>query len=104
MSAAKEVYCGPSRGSKGGDSGLGMFWLMAVLAGEPLLVLSTHSGEEGVLLDFFSDFLAFFDFFGGDSEGSRLFFLFGRGDSLLRLCHLLGEGDLLSWSDGEPYP
>ena len=37
MSTAKEVYKGPSRGSKGGDSGLEIFWLIAVLPGEPLL-------------------------------------------------------------------
>ena len=32
-----EVYCGPSRGSRGGGSGLGILWLEAILAGEPLL-------------------------------------------------------------------
>ena len=98
------MYCGPSRGSRGGDSGLGILWLEAVLAGEPLLAatgdaersrlesgldaeaegllgdllgsffLSTHSTGEGVFLDF----LAFFGFLGGDCEGSHLLFLFWK--------------------------
>ena len=128
MSAANDVYCGPSRGSRGGDSGLGIFWLVALLAGEPLLAatgdaekshlesgldaeaeglfgdllgsffLSTHSSGEGVLPDFLA-FLAFFVFLGGDSEGSHLLFLLGRGDSLLRLC-LLVEGERLDFLGG----
>ena len=95
MSVAKNVYCGPSRGSRGGDSSLGMLWLEAVLAGEPLLAatgdadgsrlvsgldaeaegllgdlldsffLSTHSTGEGVFLDFL-DFFVFLGFLGGD--------------------------------------
>ena len=93
MSAAKDVYCGPSRGSRGGDSCLGRLRLEAVLAGEPLLAatgevdssllvsrlvveaegplgdlldsvfLSTHSTGEGVFLDFL-DFLVFLGFGG----------------------------------------
>ena len=124
MSAANDVYCGPSRGSRGGDSGLGIF------AEEPLLTatgdaersrleggldaeaegllgdllgsfffFSTHSAGEGVLLDFLV-FFAFLGFGGGDFEGSRLLFLFGRGDSLDRLCLLLGEGDVLDFLGG----
>ena len=49
ISAAKDAYCGPSRGSRGGESDLGKIWLEAVLAGEPLLAAT---GEvETSLLD-----------------------------------------------------
>ena len=47
---------------------------------EGLIFFSTHTG-----VDFF--------FFGGDSERLRLLFFFGRGDSLLCLRLLLGEGE-----------
>ena len=48
MLAAKEVYKGPSRGSKGGDSGLGIGCRTTVLAGEPLLA-ATGETERSTL-------------------------------------------------------